>query len=104
TAPPPIGGGSPHDWVPCGRTEKGMPGSNHNVAHLFAALGVAVEVTAKSAAFAFVSRPSGMRAMLAPGDSVAGGADAGELSTNAFVAVPQPTLSTSAPDESRTAM
>ena len=56
----------------------------------------------KSAAFAFVSWPSGSRTMLDPGAAVAGGAGAGEPSTSAFVAVPQPTLSTSAPEASRT--
>ena len=40
--------------------------------------------------------------MLDPGGAVAGGAGAGEPSTSAFVAVPQPAPSTSAPVASRT--
>ena len=71
-------------------------------AQWFAAFGVAVEVTVKSDAFAFVSWPSGSRTMLEPGAAVDGGAAAAAPSTSAFVAVPQPTLSTSAPVASRT--
>ena len=40
--------------------------------------------------------------MLDPGEAVAGGAGAAEPSTSAFVAVPQPPLSISAPVASRT--
>ena len=58
-------------------------------------------MTVKSDALASVSWPSGSRTMLEPGAAVAGGAAAAEPSTSAFVAVPQPTLSTSAPAASR---
>src|SRR5438477_88818 len=55
----------------------------------------------KSTAFESVSCPSGLRTMLAPGGAVDGGAAATVPSTNAFVADPQPTESTSAPLASR---
>src|SRR4051794_2199311 len=70
--------------------------------HLFEARGVAVAVTVKSVALALVSWPFGILAMLDPGAAVAGGADAAEPSTSAFVAEPHPAESTRAPVESRT--
>jgi hypothetical protein len=60
-------------------------------------------VAEKSAALLFVSWPSGSLTMLEPGAAVVGGAVAGVPSTSAFVAVPQPTPSTAAPEASRTA-
>src|SRR3954452_9299946 len=71
--------------------------------HPFVVPGVAVDVTLRSTELSFVSWPSGFRTMLDPGEAVAGGAAAATPSTSAFVAVPQPTPSTRAPVESRTA-
>src|SRR5829696_2494171 len=62
-------------------------------------IGVGGEMTPKSAALLFVSCPSTRRAAL----DWDGGAEVGEPSTNAFVALPQPTESTTRPAGSRSA-
>src|SRR3954452_6439791 len=61
----------------------------------FSARGEGPVVTAKSLQLESVSLPFGLRTIAEPGAAVVGGAGAGQFSSSALVAAPQPTLSTS---------